>query len=413
MIKVLGWVLSTFLFYQQHVKCAKMLSHSHDGPYEEVDDFGKRSIGKNWRTGNSAEVMKHFIRLTSDRQNKRGYLWNIVPIEKDELSAIVAFRISGQGKRWFGDGIGLWITQHINYQHGHFHGFTEKYVGIGIALDTFINTEHKGGHKDVSVYVNDGTKSGEKMNDEERIGCDAAIRYHEGHGSFDPVYSSSRLKVQIKGRKLTLEIDEKATGDWKKCYEGDVPLPPGWLNKATFGLTGVTGSLADNHDILRVSLYDRADDPEVSAADSDAMIHHLSKEYDKWMDTESCGVDCKISILQKKIKDYQVDFEHKMTALQEKTKNTVQKLREKESDNEHKIDDLEKTVTDLVNKNVVKKMSHIGNSVNKKIEKHVKKNVIENSGTWKTPFFLLITGICGGSFFLYRKYQNLRKTHLL
>ena len=165
--------------------------------------------------------------------------------------------------------------------------------------------------------------------------------------------------------------------------------------------------------MLRISTYNLADDPEVSAADSDAMIHQLSKEYDKWVDTDTCGVDCKLAILQKKIKDFQVDFEHKMTDLKEKTQNTIQKLRDKERDNEDKIDGLEKMVQEMVEKNVGTKMSHIGRSVNRKIERQVQQGMLNSSGNWKTPFFLLVTGICGGSYFLYRKYQHLRKTHLL
>lgn len=394
------------------VNSAVLPTHSFDGPYESVDKEGKRIVNENWISGGSTDVKKHFVRLTPDRQSKRGFLWNKNPIGNDEFSAVVAFRISGQGKRWFGDGIGLWITQHDTYQAGYNHGFTEKYIGVGIILDTFVNSDHKGGHKDIAIVVNDGTKSLDVINEESKVGCDAAMRYHEGHGGFDPVYSSSRLKIQIQKRHVTIFIDEKATGDWNPCYEADIRLPEQWLRHSTFGITAATGSLADNHDILRVTSYDQWNDAEISSTDSDAMIHHISKDYDQWIDTDSCGVECKVSILQKKMKDYQVEFEHKITDLQEKTKNTIQKLQAQEMENEHKIDELEDMVNRMVDRNVENKMAHLGKSVEKKIEATTT-DALTSTGSWKTPFFLLVTGLCGGSFFLYKKYQHLRKTHLL
>jgi len=49
--------------------------------------------------------------LTPDRQSKKGALWSKKALGVSEFSAIVKFRISGQGKNFFGDGIGLWMVQ--------------------------------------------------------------------------------------------------------------------------------------------------------------------------------------------------------------------------------------------------------------------------------------------------------------
>lgn len=208
-------------------------------------------------------------------------------------------------------------------------------------------------------------------------------------------------------------MDEKATGEWTKCFEGPVALPADWLKSATLGLTAATGSLADNHDILRVTVYDTAEDALISETDSDAMLHTLSKEYNQWMQSDSCNLECKLSILQKKIKDFNQQFEHRITDLQEKTQNTVQKLREKERKNQDKILDLEKTVRRLVDTKMSAKMSTLTQEVGRNIETRVLDELTVHSSTWKTPFFLLITGITGGVIYVYRQYQQLRKSHLL
>ena len=115
-------ILCACALYLPYVIGKEMKEMSFDGPYDTVMEDGKRGLGDNWIVGNAASVKQHFVRLTPDRQSKRGYLWNKAVLNNDEFSAVVQFRISGQGKRWFGDGIGIWITQHDNYQYGINHG---------------------------------------------------------------------------------------------------------------------------------------------------------------------------------------------------------------------------------------------------------------------------------------------------
>ena len=265
----------------------------------------------------------------------------------------------------------------------------------------------------MTLFVNDGTLNLDDMNDAPKLGCDAALRYHEANAKFNPVFSSSRLKIQISSSEISLSIDPEAKGEWTPCYQGPLDLPQGWLKTSTLGFTAATGSLADNHDLLRCSSYDEMSDPLLSQGDSDAVLHTLSKDFDKYIDTESCDSECKISILQKQLKDHQIDFEHKVTDLQEKTDNTINKLKEKEASNHDKIEDLEKTVKSMVDKSMNRRMGGVTRMVSKKIERQVQSSVEANSGTWKTPFFLLITIFMMGAVFLYRKYQALRKSHLL
>ena len=95
------------------------------------------------------------------------------------------FRISGQGKQFFGDGIAMWITDSPNWIDGDFHGFKEKFKGVAIIVDTFKNTEYAYAHRDITVLVNDGEKTYEMMTDD-IVGCDVDVRYHNARADFTP-----------------------------------------------------------------------------------------------------------------------------------------------------------------------------------------------------------------------------------
>jgi mannose-binding lectin 2 len=111
--------IAVLLFATMGAMAAKIDKLSFYGPYDKIDSNGQRYInGSWWIHGGSAEVKKNFIRLTPDRQSKKGYIWNNELIARDSISIILTYRISGTGKTWFGDGIGLWLTSSHNYIYG-------------------------------------------------------------------------------------------------------------------------------------------------------------------------------------------------------------------------------------------------------------------------------------------------------
>ncbi|KAF0719138.1 Aste57867_1252 [Aphanomyces stellatus] len=400
------------LVNQVLVEGVKLEQHSFAGPFKNVDKSGNRVLGGKWSQGGSTEVMKNFIRLTPDRQSKRGYLWNSEPLERDTFSAVLQFRISGQGKKWFGDGLALWMTQTPSHKQGENHGFTSDFVGVGIVIDTFVNPEHKGGHKDVTVQINDGTKSLEKLQEETKIGCDAAFRYHEESAHFDPVFSSSRLRIVVSGSKLKLEVDPKSTAEWKPCYEGDLPFASNWLNTATIGISGSTGGLADNHDVLSFYSYAEADDVEMQLADSDVYWNNYSKEHNDILKSEHCDNSCKLIILEKSLENSKVDIEHQVVALKERTTKNIQKVKVREIEIHEKLLDLNARVESYMKNTVDSRINSIASSLENDVNVQLSGKV-DAAGGWKTPFVLVSIGLLGGAFYVYRKYNELRKSHLL
>jgi hypothetical protein len=134
-------------------------------------------------------------------QSKTGYLWGKEVVGSSSVSATLQFRISGQGKNFFGDGLALWLNDWNQYKpvplpvplslslplvlfpllsatnntlftvilmpllyfKGQLHGGSDAFKGIAIIIDTFVNTESKNLHKDIAVLVNDGSKNTDDM----------------------------------------------------------------------------------------------------------------------------------------------------------------------------------------------------------------------------------------------------------
>jgi mannose-binding lectin 2 len=110
---------------------ANKLDISFEPPFTEVDWSGNKIVGINWKNFGSTVVNTNFIRLTPDRQSKKGALWSRGPLGVPSLSAILKFRIAGQGKNFFGDGLAMWIVSDSDYIDGDLHGYTEQFYGIG------------------------------------------------------------------------------------------------------------------------------------------------------------------------------------------------------------------------------------------------------------------------------------------
>lgn len=177
----------------------KLDSFSFKAPFEETDVSGNRLVGSSWKTSGTTVVNKNFIRLTPDRQSKKGSVWSKRALGVSSFSTILQFRISGQGKNFFGDGIALWITQNSYHMDGIIHGSAEKFVGVGIIFDTFKNTENLAAHRDVTVLINDGEQTYEMMT-KDVMGCSAKVRYHADRADFS-VTDSSRAKVVVQGKR--------------------------------------------------------------------------------------------------------------------------------------------------------------------------------------------------------------------
>ncbi len=74
-------------------------------------DAGARAC--DWEIGGSATFVNHALRLTPDKQSRKGHLWSKHPLATvgHEWVVEMEFRVFGQGVTLFGDGLALWITK--------------------------------------------------------------------------------------------------------------------------------------------------------------------------------------------------------------------------------------------------------------------------------------------------------------
>ncbi|KAF4315837.1 hypothetical protein BBO99_00007193 [Phytophthora kernoviae] len=391
---------------------AKLLSHvSFEKPFDDINGEGLRQLGDDFSYGGDTAVNRHFTRLTPDRQSKRGYIWGKKTLGVQEFAAVFTFRISGQAKSWFGDGLALWLTT-SKYVQGDNHGFIGEFKGLGIVFDTFVNQEHGGGHKDVTFFENDGSKTLDELNDMEKVGCMApGIRYHEKNAAFSPSLNMSRAKLAYTkaDNQFTILIDADASGNWVQCYSKKLAFDNAWMNDAYIGISASTGGLADNHDVISVNIYDDVIDSLANEKDEN---QRNVKDKGLQETLANGNNDDKMKVVKRKYAQMLEDFEYQFTALRESTENTIQKLKEQSAEDEKRIAELEAWANGKVVERVHSTVNAIRDQVDSQLEETVKETAAKSS-SWKTPFFIILLIIAGVAGAGYKKYQDLRKTHFL
>jgi lectin, mannose-binding 2 len=405
------------------VSAEQQPTRSFKFPFDTLDSAGKRTVPE-WSVGGDAAINKGFVRLTTDRQSKSGFMWNSNPVGGQEFTTVLQFRISGQGARFFGDGIGMWLTSDSSYQNGMMHGVNEKFTGVGVVIDTFKNTETAAHHKDISIFVNDGTKTKEELTPLAE-GCDAALRYHEKRADFS-VTNSSRIKLQYGAGTLRVKVDAKSNGEWVDCTTVNVlekGLPEDWATGSYLGLTATTGQLADNHDVLGLSSYSQADDQYADYEDEH--YRHANRPLE-----EQHGGD-QVLMLQAKIDTLRSELEHQLSAVNEGLKHSLQKLQKQEEAAEQRIVILEERISSKIVDHVSahveavkgdlhsdisdsfsQQIDSVSNSIGSTVNEHLTKSA-SLSGGWKMPFLILVVLVMAVGGMGYSKYRDFKKTHLL
>lgn len=397
---------------------------SLSGPHDRVDAHGDRELS-NYAYGGNSAAFKHFVRLTPDRQSKSGWTWSRTALGLDELSLVWKFRISGQGRTLFGDGIALWLTPNTNdgvvSTATAFHGGPSRFTGVAIVVDTFRNAETAHAHRDVAVLVSDGTRLAQDIvnvaTTAELPGCDADVRYHETRADFS-VFNVSRLRLSIKDSSMQVDIDSRGSGAWTPCATVSLAaLPAGWMRGAKIGVTAATGQLADNHDVVGVSVYDTAADATdgtCAAPDSlperlEALQHELEHKLEAVRDALTASLN-----KLKAAEELDSGRIKQLEALH------LDRLAEHDAKQESRIAALEARVDTKVSEQLSTRLARVESLNDQKLdariralEAHIAGTVASASGQWRVPMGVLF---CLGVVFalvVWRKFVAYRKLHLL
>uniref|UniRef100_I2CP59 Lectin, mannose-binding 2 n=1 Tax=Nannochloropsis gaditana (strain CCMP526) TaxID=1093141 RepID=I2CP59_NANGC len=402
-----------------------MLSHSFSAPFNDVQVDGKRFVSRDWSPAGETQVNQNFVRLTPDRQSKIGALWSHKALGVDAVTMTLKFRIHGQGKKFFGDGIGFWVMESPYWQEGDLHGVSHAFVGVGVAFDTFRNTEHGTRHRDVAVFVNNGDRSREEVLTG-FDGCDASIRYHGERADFS-VTNSSRAKLTIEGNTLSVQIDPRGQGNWFQCTTVDLStynLPEHWLRKAHVGLTGTTGQLADNHDVISLHTFNDLDvHPE---ADDLIVTPKFGRGVDLSVEERLDRVEDMMSQILHLLDEMQAHNEHQLVAIQDHIANTIRKLQSQEDVSEARIVALEQELFKSVEGTVEERLKSVEGSISNAMAHrvaaietnlHSKVNTVMaaagsgGGGRWPVIVMCLLLALC--MFQMYRWVERLKKSHIL
>jgi len=229
-----------------------------------------------WDFTGDTSVDDKFIRLTPDRQSKRGALWNTNPWDpKSDTSKYppfeihMTFNVNGQGTKLFGDGFALWFTKK-RLQEGSVFGSEDGFTGMSITFDTYSNL-NQGLQQYVSVIIGDGSQEYDHDKDGGDVklaGCENAFRGVTTDAKI--VYDGDLLRMYLA----------KPEEPWHECFiVRRVRLPRGYF----FGFSAATGELADNHDIISFKVYDP---PSMESAEEADIRKRIEMDIEAGVETE-------------------------------------------------------------------------------------------------------------------------------
>ncbi|CAE6335530.1 unnamed protein product [Rhizoctonia solani] len=153
-------------------------------------------------------------------------------------------QISGSSSHLYGDGLAIWLTD-TRAELGPVFGSVDKFVGLGVFIDTYANSRHTYAFPRIMAMLGDGKTAYDVGNDgasNELAACSANIRKTD---------IATKLKLTyFKDEYLNVQLQYKGWDEWTECFTVyDVSLP----NTPYLGFTAHTGDISDNHDIISVS----------------------------------------------------------------------------------------------------------------------------------------------------------------
>ncbi|KAI8827410.1 legume-like lectin family-domain-containing protein [Chytriomyces cf. hyalinus JEL632] len=211
-------------------------------PY--VDEY---LMNRYWDFGADTYVnVNQFVRLTANKQSKRGWLWTRMPVVTQKSWVVeFEFKVSG-GDRLFGDGFAFWYTTDRR-KTGDVFGNQDEFNGLGVFFDTYANGRNRAIFPYINAMIGDGKTKYDQSTDgkSNEIGsCTAYFREKE--------FLTRAKVVYVEDKLLELYVDVDGLNTWKPCFSvKDVTLP----ERGYFGFTSHTGDASDNHDIIRVNAY--------------------------------------------------------------------------------------------------------------------------------------------------------------
>ena len=214
--------------------------------------------GSLWYPVGDTFINSEFVRLVPDRQSKKGGFWCKEPINFADWEVEFAFRIHGVSAIG-ADGLAFWYSRTPG-RLGTLFGHEELYDGLGVVVDTYDN-ENTGVHPYIFAMHNDGQhrfspSDHDHRKDHVNPGFDASQVFGELNGCSAHIRNTREpviMNVRYLDKRLTVTYKLESAKEWSTCFEvPKITLPTGYY----FGFSAATGDLADDHDVMRITVND-------------------------------------------------------------------------------------------------------------------------------------------------------------
>ncbi|KAL0479169.1 hypothetical protein AKO1_007992, partial [Acrasis kona] len=260
----------------------KMDQHSFHAPFI----FEGSSGIPNWEYGGSAVATESFVRLVPAIRSRVGYLWNTEPVQTSNWEVEMEFNIHNTYSPG-ADGMAFWYAKETQKTGGLF-GNIDEFDGLGVVFDTYDNNAN-GDNPAVVAIIGHG-QSGQwdydndlKSNQLDR--CRSDFR--------NALSGLVKTRIQYLNKVLTVWMDTTNSNEYTKCFSvHNVQVPKGYY----FGVTAMTGGLADYHDVYgfvakdlstsaspsrdnSISNYEEEEDRDVTYEEQ-----HNSRKHHGWYD---------------------------------------------------------------------------------------------------------------------------------
>jgi hypothetical protein len=387
----------------------RMEQMSFVAPFNTHDAAGKKVVPF-WDRSPTSVVKQSFVRIVPDLPRSKGVTWSRFALGKEEFSVMAKFRISGRDEKGGGESLGFFVADSVPSEDGgaSFFGFGQSFVGIGVVVDTRRESSGPGQqrHRDITVIANNGTRSEVEVM-ENIVGCNANVRFWERRDDFN-VLKASRIRFKFEANSMSVEVDSRNTGRWRRCATlTDMAMPEGWAKQSSISIVGVNGDGSNNADVLELRSFEQPgdawdvekfDDDDLED-DYDLLVHHMEHE----MFSVEQGLKATLSMLE----DAEQAAEERIELLERRLSAGVTDALES------RIASLEAQVQRRVSASINNRINSAERGITNRLETNILNVMKDKSVAWRTPFYLLLGVIGAMCLVIVMKYRDLKKQHIL
>ncbi|CAM9277412.1 unnamed protein product [Ectocarpus sp. 4 AP-2014] len=403
-------------------------------PFQSFNARGDRTVSAFNPVG-AAAAKQSFVRLTPDMKEHFGSLYSRLsgrfsdgPVG-GEFSLAMSFRVSGDEEKTHGKYLAVILgNPDMIRRTGDTYGVPEDFIGVGVVISprppsdlsdiSGAPTRTPGPRQFVSFIANNGTRTTEDVRMAANS-CASTLRYYQGRDDFN-FLKMSRIRLGYYDGEISLEVDARNVGVWRKCITTKVTdMPEGWLNRAGVVVVGETSrEVSNNHDVMSLEVYTEKSD----AFDA--------KKVDGDVEEDNPEADL-AERKKKRMYAFKAHLEHEFDAVERVLKDSVDKLADLNENMQSRITKLEKDISTEVFSQLNRRVKDIESRVTKNatptLENRLSvakelwsgetgdsmESLLKKNTGYRLPFFLVLAVVLALFAVSVKQYRRLMRSNFL